>query len=729
MSMAITYGRNTTLASSVLGVIIFFLIWPFIAFDISGSKYVRGMVVSRPIAAVFGATLMVLAQTISQSVVYEELGMQDRLQTLFLLLGMMLLGRQLEREHVITDCLTYLLPHGNFTLRKALWRICPVVALTAALVTNDAACLLLAPLVVQHCQRASFAKHELETVLVAVSSSANIGSAATVFGNPQLAVIAAQAGLTLADTFLFVTPVVIIALILNTLYLTEIYGNLARVKMWIRTWLLPRHQRGDRTLSQGHHSNREGQLEIQRHVTSDGRRSERSRMQRESLSEGSSNDGEAVEYAIDMGIKLTSVRCDSEVQYLERHECASLNEGHTEQVSQGPSLRNVDEMRLVEEGVKNIDQAMPSDVNGAAVKAIALISQRSEATPSNLSACAESAIKAESPIDRSGGDTERVPMRGSNTEGLVIKDLDGAGASLNSRRTTTADDHGYGASARGGSRTGDGDCLSSASSLQVANFKATSSPGTGPSEAAPIGPPLPQLIAMHPSVSLSAPSLPLPSGSHDHDEPTLFPGAFRAVVLGAMLLVVVLLAIPHSVATFDLGLVPVGMGAFCLIIDGLLNKRTASAVLSTVDWGLLVMFAGIFVWLRGFEETSLPTRAWDGVESYMDITSFTGTLLYVLFVLVGSNIMSNVPLVVLLVDRLASISGSHFKYAAISLAWLSTVAGNMTLFGSICNLIAAEKGKPLGVDINSVSFLRLLPCTLLVTILGQVFIFGVSYNA
>ena len=107
----------------------------------------------------------------------------------------------------------------------------------------------------------------------------------------------------------------------------------------------------------------------------------------------------------------------------------------------------------------------------------------------------------------------------------------------------------------------------------------------------------------------------------------------------AMVLVVVLLALPHSIATFDLGLIPVGVGALCLAIDGVMNRRGASDILGAVDWGLLVMFSGLFVWLRGFEETSVPTRAWDAVQGAMDITTLAGTLLFAVFVLVGSNII------------------------------------------------------------------------------------------
>jgi Na+/H+ antiporter NhaD/arsenite permease-like protein len=47
------------------------------------------------------------------------------------------------------------------------------------------------------------------------------------------------------------------------------------------------------------------------------------------------------------------------------------------------------------------------------------------------------------------------------------------------------------------------------------------------------------------------------------------------------------------------GLVPIAGGTLILILDAILNKRDAKVTLSQVDWSILVMFFGIFVWLKG----------------------------------------------------------------------------------------------------------------------------------
>ena len=58
----------------------------------------------------------------------------------------------------------------------------------------------------------------------------------------------------------------------------------------------------------------------------------------------------------------------------------------------------------------------------------------------------------------------------------------------------------------------------------------------------------------------------------------------------------------------------------------------------------------------------------------------------------GSNVVSNVPLVMLLLP-----AAQHPQSAAI-LALSSTLAGNLLLIGSIANLIVVEQARRLGVE-------------------------------
>jgi len=56
------------------------------------------------------------------------------------------------------------------------------------------------------------------------------------------------------------------------------------------------------------------------------------------------------------------------------------------------------------------------------------------------------------------------------------------------------------------------------------------------------------------------------------------------------------------------------------------------------------------------------------------------------------------------------------------LAVVSTFAGNLTLLGSIANLIVAEQAKPLGVTMGFVEYLKVgLPLTIVASVLAVIY--------
>ncbi len=110
-------------------------------------------------------------------------------------------------------------------------------------------------------------------------------------------------------------------------------------------------------------------------------------------------------------------------------------------------------------------------------------------------------------------------------------------------------------------------------------------------------------------------------------------------------------------------------------------------VYRSIDWGLLVMFAGLFIVIAGVERTSLEN----------DLVAMAGRLhLDNVFLLSGfsavlSNLVSNVPAVLVfkpLVGHLANPTR-----AWLTLAMSSTLAGNLTLLGSVANLIVVQQAR------------------------------------
>jgi len=167
----------------------------------------------------------------------------------------------------------------------------------------------------------------------------------------------------------------------------------------------------------------------------------------------------------------------------------------------------------------------------------------------------------------------------------------------------------------------------------------------------------------------------------------------------ATIMVVVLLAIPPPPVVsfqFDLGLVPMGAGIFTMLVDTILNRTYAHDAMLKIDWTVILMFMGLFIWLGGFQNTCYPEIVFDILAPYMNLYKFEGVLLFTVVTIIGSNIFSNVPFVILVVTKIINLCGDEpceGPLGGLLLAWISTIAGNFTLIGSVANLIVAEKAR------------------------------------
>ena len=139
----------------------------------------------------------------------------------------------------------------------------------------------------------------------------------------------------------------------------------------------------------------------------------------------------------------------------------------------------------------------------------------------------------------------------------------------------------------------------------------------------------------------------------------------------------------------------------------LLSRRLHSShVMGLVDWPLLVLFVGLFVVNHAFESTGLAAQAVALLAAQGVHLADPGPL----FVAgVGlSNLVSNVPAVMLLLPHLKS------EAAGVTLALVSTFAGNLLLVGSIANLIVVDLAQKHGIRIDWRMHARVgIPVTLL----------------
>ncbi|MEH1953148.1 anion transporter [Nostoc sp.] len=173
----------------------------------------------------------------------------------------------------------------------------------------------------------------------------------------------------------------------------------------------------------------------------------------------------------------------------------------------------------------------------------------------------------------------------------------------------------------------------------------------------------------------------------------------KSLLITGGLLIAFLIGIPPAQAT--------------LIAAGLLfitRRIKPQRVLNKVDWDLLVMFSGLFIVTAGVEKLGILNLFSGLVYTPLSILGITALL---------SNLVSNVPAVLLL---------QHLIPHPDTRTWLllaagSTLAGNLTLLGSVANLIVAEAVAKLGYQLSFWEHLRFgLPLTVVTLILAYFWI-------
>jgi Na+/H+ antiporter NhaD/arsenite permease-like protein len=169
-----------------------------------------------------------------------------------------------------------------------------------------------------------------------------------------------------------------------------------------------------------------------------------------------------------------------------------------------------------------------------------------------------------------------------------------------------------------------------------------------------------------------------------------------------------------TVALFFAG-APIAQVALLAAAVLLLDRVRPEKVYGLVDWPLLVMFAGLFVVVHAFETTVV--RTW-GIERWHALLDSPVVMVSALSVAL-SNLVSNVPAVLLFKPLMAAMAESHREQAWLALAMSSTLAGNLTVLGSVANLIVVEGARRSGTTLGFVEYLKVgVPLTILTTLVG-----------
>ena len=178
-----------------------------ITYVLISGRQLKILPLNRPAAALLGAVLMIATGVMTPERAYRAINYD----TLVLLLGMMLISAYLYLAHFFEWAAELVLNFSRTPARLLLY-VTLTSGILSALLVNDTICLMLTPLVVAVIRRG---KLPLLPYLVALATSANIGSVATLVGNPQNMIIGHFSRIPFAQFSRSLAPAAVLGLVIN----------------------------------------------------------------------------------------------------------------------------------------------------------------------------------------------------------------------------------------------------------------------------------------------------------------------------------------------------------------------------------------------------------------------------------------------------------------------------------------------------------------------------------
>lgn len=146
------------------------------------------------------------------------------------------------------------------------------------------------------------------------------------------------------------------------------------------------------------------------------------------------------------------------------------------------------------------------------------------------------------------------------------------------------------------------------------------------------------------------------------------------------------------------------------------SRRPPALILKQVDWVLLLFFSGLFIVVAGIGKTGLVHDLDQWARPLYGTTAWTQIPTFSMVTVVVSNIVSNVPFVLLAHQLIDGFADPPTMWLALAMA--STFAGNLTIPGSVATLIVLESCKG-EASVGFFEFLRAgIPITIITTTLG-----------
>ncbi|MBI4216849.1 MAG: anion transporter [Chloroflexi bacterium] len=181
----------------------------------------------------------------------------------------------------------------------------------------------------------------------------------------------------------------------------------------------------------------------------------------------------------------------------------------------------------------------------------------------------------------------------------------------------------------------------------------------------------------------------LPADAQSYDAPAIW----RMLPILGLVLVLFFLS---SYLKVGMPLIALACAALVLVVA----PARPSTIIKEVDWVLLLFFAGLFVVIGGAHKAGVL----DFFISRINLTpDFSGIASMALMSTLVSQLVSNVPLTMLVIPALKGVPGDVLW---VALAAGSTLGGNLTIIGAVANIIVVEGASREGVEVRFGEFLK-----------------------
>jgi Na+/H+ antiporter NhaD/arsenite permease-like protein len=128
--------------------------------------------------------------------------------------------------------------------------------------------------------------------------------------------------------------------------------------------------------------------------------------------------------------------------------------------------------------------------------------------------------------------------------------------------------------------------------------------------------------------------------------------------------------------------------------------------ITSFDYNLLIIFFGLFIVSGSFLTTTIPSYFWNIMVGKNAFQNNLSIFIISIYIIIFSQLVGNVPLVYLAKEEIVLLDRKPQIFGWLILAYVSTIAGNVTLVGSAANIIVVEKAMRL---VN-------VPCLVLVVV-------------